>query len=87
MAEKCLYCGKPLENPKNKYCSKVCAGKATGGYHGREADYDVSFPWKKLNDRFYECRYNEGCACDSRHCSTCGWNPVVAAARKKEAMA
>ena len=36
----------------------------------------------------YSCKYNEGVECppNKRACSSCGWNPAVAAARHEQTL-
>ena len=34
----------------------------------------------------YACRFNEGCACETLRCASCGWNPVVARERSIQIM-
>ena len=34
----------------------------------------------------HDCPYNEGCACRTRNCGSCGWNPKVAERRAAKLM-
>lgn len=75
----CLYFGKPLVTGK-QFCSCSCSTR----YWMKLPPVDLSYPWKKVNQKSYQCRYNEGCICISRDCYRCGWNPEVARRRNME---
>lgn len=42
---------------------------------------------KSDHRKMQDCRFNEGCRCADRHCWKCGWNPVVAAHRRRKILA
>ena len=79
----CPKCGIKFktDNRMRKYCSESCSNRDRLRETG---DFDASLNWVKTGDSgTWECPYNMGVACSARWCSTCGWNPEVAEARKK----
>lgn len=45
------------------------------------SDERVRLMKMKVEQRIYQCPFNEVCACEKRQCAKCGWNPVVATMR------
>lgn len=45
---------------------------------------DPNWKKKRKSEVGIPCKYNEGCACISRDCWRCGWNPKVAKARAEK---
>lgn len=70
----CLNCGTTgnCERADKQFCSKRC-------YHQYHRNHEV-----KPKNYILPCLHNEGVECSGGDCSTCGWHPDVAAARKAE---
>lgn len=84
----CKECGQVKQVRRKQelrtFCSVSCASKFNRRNYTH--NIDTSYPWKRAKgNRSWICRYNpEGCACEDRNCSECGWNPEVAERRLKE---
>ena len=45
---------------------------------------DPDWKKKRKSEKNTSCPYNEGCACYTKDCWKCGWNPKVAQKRQEE---
>ena len=65
---KCVVCGK--EGISNGRERRFCSTKCSNQYFTEK--------------RYQSCKYNEGVVCGEQDkCKNCGWNPKVAAQKKK----
>ena len=79
---RCEFCGEPMVDAKNRFCSKSCAAKARNG--AQYVIVDKGFAWTKSMGRLWNCRYQRFVHCEDRNCAKCGWNPEVAKARSEK---
>ena len=73
----CPTCGGKFKTAKRDqiFCCHTCANEC------RVKDYGPDLKWDKTTGDRWVCGYNIGVSCETRKCSTCGWNPEVAEAR------
>lgn len=69
----CLNCGK--KGRTNRSNQRFCDSHCRQIYHDKQ---------RRPAAEFEKCRFNKGVECSGGDCSTCGWNPDVAEARKAE---
>ena len=74
----CKNCGKPFEDKLERANRTFCSKRCSSMYYNDRAKKPESY-------RNPDCTYNIGVECaGKRNCWSCGWNPVVEAARKAE---
>lgn len=66
---KCVVCGKRCIDKSSTQNKRYCSKECRDKYYSAA--------------RFQVCKYNEGVVCNKRECKNCGWNPEVAAAKKR----